>query len=87
MFIKINTNFSIDNSNIFHDPDNLSVINEYNGIFVGYDGSNNYISGNISWEETKVPFAFPYLGVYIVPGDTLELADNVVLKFNGGSIF
>ncbi len=84
--LKINTNFNINNSNIFHDPDNWSVINEYNGIFVGYDGTNNYISGNINWEETEVPFAFPYLGIYIVPGDTLALADDVILKFDGGSI-
>ena len=84
--LKVNTNFNIDNSNVFHDPDNWSVTNEYNGIFVGYDSANNYISGNISWEETEVPFAFPYLGIFIVPGDTLTLSDDVILKFDGGSI-
>jgi len=84
--LKINTNFDINNSNSFHDPDNSSVINEFNAIFIGYDGTNNYISGTIDWEETEVPFAFPYLGIFITPGNTLELASGVVLKFDGGSI-
>ena len=85
--LKINTNISIYNSNSFHDPDNWSVTNDYNAIFIGYDGTNNYISEDIAWQETEVPFAFPYLGIVIIPGNTLTIASGVVLKFDGGSIF
>jgi len=73
-------------SNSFHEPGNESVNNEFNAIFIGYDGSNNYISENIEWQETEVPFAFPYLGIVITPGNELTLASGVVLKFDGGSI-
>jgi len=84
--LKINTNIDINNSNSFHEPGNESVNNEFNAIFIGYDGSNNYISENIEWQETEVPFAFPYLGIVITPGNELTLASGVVLKFDGGSI-
>ncbi len=84
--LKINTNININNSNSFHEPGNDTVINEINAIFIGYDGTNNYISENIEWSETEVPFAFPYLGIVITPGNELTLASGVVLKFDGGSI-
>lgn len=84
--LKINTSINIDNSNSFHEPGNDTVINEFNAIFLGYDGANNYISENIEWLETEVPYAFPYLGIVITPGNELTLASGVVLKFDGGSI-
>jgi len=84
--LKINSDISLNNSNSFSNPANSLEGNEFNAIFIGYEGSNNYISENILWQETEVPFAFPYLGLVVTPGNNLTLASGVVLKFDGGSI-
>ena len=85
--LRINKNFSLDDSNSFHDPDDGNTGNTYNGIFIGYQGSNNYIDGQITWEETEVPFVFNYRGFHIEPGHSLTLSNDVIVKFNGGYVW
>jgi hypothetical protein len=77
--ISISGEFSMDDSNTFHDPATPSVKNTYNGIFhMGH--SSKPIMGLISYAETEVPFVLA--GYIDVPaGSALTLGDNVVVKF------
>jgi len=80
--LSIGTAFSIDNTNIFHDPDNTDVTNDYNGILVEtiYE-----VTGVIAWDENEVPFVIDDNDWWIESGAVLNLANNVVLKFKTGS--
>jgi hypothetical protein len=81
--ILINGRFDMDDSNIFHNPSNASEINTYNGIF--YDGYRD-IEGNHSWEETEVPFVIFDYDLDIQAGNSLTLANNVIIKLAGSSV-
>ena len=79
--LAIGSQIDIDDSNIFHDPDNNSVTNTKNGIFfMEYNGE---VVGNRSWTETEVPFVI--MSAYdlsIESGNSLTLAAGVILKFD-----
>ncbi len=82
--LGISGEIDIDDSNVFHNPDNVSEINTKNGI--SFLGSFGEIVGNRTWEETEVPFVICD-GTYdldIPAGASLTLGDNVVLKFCDG---
>jgi len=81
--LLINGRINIDNTNTFHNINNISQSNTKNGIFV-HVGSG--IEGNINWEEPEVPFVIS-TELQIGVGNSLTLADNVILKFDGGSIW
>jgi len=81
--LLINGSISLDSSNTFHNLENPSQSNIKNGIFVS---SSFNIEGNISWEETEVPFVLS-AELQIESSNSLTLADNVILKFNDGSIW
>ncbi|MBK8492201.1 MAG: hypothetical protein IPL49_15290 [Saprospirales bacterium] len=75
--LSINTMFSIDDSNEFHNPGDPNEKNLYNGIYLyGY----NYVETLIYWKETEVPFIIGHYAGVEETG-TLVLSDNVVLKF------
>lgn len=77
--LSISTNFSINNSNIFHNPEDNSETNTYNGIYVNtYDYD---FTSSRSWEETEVPFIIDDNDWWIYSGAVLQLAQNVILKF------
>jgi hypothetical protein len=76
--LSINGHLSIDNSNIFINPDNASQKNTYNGIFVH---GQDIISYSTIWEETEVAYVIQYDGFEIWENYSLTLGDNVVLKF------
>jgi hypothetical protein len=78
--LMISGNFSVDDSNVFHDPAHTSVINTYNGIFFT-GNSANYLS-SISLLETEVPFVIDG-DIWILAGKTLTLGNNVAFKFAG----
>jgi hypothetical protein len=78
--LLISGSFSVDDSNVFHDPANTSVTNTFNGIF-HTGNSADYIS-TISLSETEVPFVF-HGDIYVTTGNTLTIGDNVVFKFSG----
>ncbi len=80
--LSIGTAFSIDNTNIFHNPDDTNVTNDYNGIFVE---TINEVSGVIDWSEIEVPFVIDDNDWWINSGAVLNLANNIVLKFRSGS--
>ena len=76
--LSINGHLSIDNSNIFSNPDDASQTNTYNGIFVH---GQDIISHSTIWEETEVAYVIQYDGFEIWENFSLTLGDNVVLKF------
>jgi hypothetical protein len=80
--ISIHSNISIDASNTFHNPVNVSEINTYNGIFVSAASDQ----ANISWLENEVPFV--YYAYYSTQGLgtnfdawTFTIAPGVIIKF------
>ena len=74
--------FSLDDSNVFHDPANMATTNTYNGIFFTGNSANSIT--NITLSETEVPFGI--VGdIYVTTGNTLTLGNNVVFKFGSGS--
>ena len=77
----INDTFSVDDSNIFHnpsDPDNPQP-NEFNGIFLV--NPPEHIINNIKWEETEVAFVIDSEQLWLVADYTLTLGPDVVIKF------
>lgn len=77
--LSISGKFSIDDSNVFHNPADATVTNRYNGIFHTGQSSKPVI-GAITYAETEVPFVLA--GYIDVPdGSQLTLGDNVIIKF------
>ncbi len=74
--LSINTSMSLDNSNVFHNPDLPATTNIFNVIIV----KSISISENISWEETEVAFFIDDVNLWIT--GTLTLGDYVVLKLS-----
>jgi hypothetical protein len=77
--LSISGFYSIDNSNVFHNPDVTTVTNSHNGIFLtGH--SSKPITGLITYAETEVPLVLA--GSINVPASSaLTLGDDVVVKF------
>lgn len=80
--LSINSELSIDNSNQFHNSDNISETNRYNGIFVH---TQDILTGNVSWKETEVAFVVTYSSLELWENTTLTLANDVVLKFTANA--
>lgn len=83
VLIGISTNF--DNSNTFHNPDNVGETNVCNGIFVDIVHAQDQAI-SMTWSETEVAYVLGgWSGNSWVmdsnQGKTLVLGDNVVLKF------
>jgi hypothetical protein len=78
--LEISGNFSMDDSNVFHDPANPATKNTYNGIFFT-GNSANYFS-TITLAATEVPYAI-FGDIWVNAGKTLTLGNNVALKFYG----
>ena len=81
--LSINGHLSIDNSNVFSNPNDASQTNTYNGIFVH---GQDIISHSTTWEETEVAYVIQYDGFEIWDNFSLTLGDNVVLKFYTGAM-
>ena len=84
--LQINGSLNLDSSNMFHNPESPTQNNVNNGIFVDNQGTSCNITGNISWIETEVPFCALAQGININTGNSLTIAENVIFKFDGGSL-
>ncbi len=80
--LAVSIHINIDDSNVFHNPDNPSETNKYNGIFVN---TGDGISSSIYWKETEVAFVIDNNDFWINSDGVLTLGNNVVLKFKPGS--
>lgn len=76
--LSISTEFNLDNSNVFHNPDSSTITNTKNGIFVYAIGE---ISKSISWQEDEVAYVINDNDLYIDGSSTLTLGNDVVVKF------
>jgi len=77
--LYVNSNYSLDASNIFHNPANVAQKNTRNGIYIWDSTKNNTI---VSWNITEVPYvvdAFNQGGF----NNILNIGANVVVKFKG----
>ncbi len=80
--ITINANISIDNSNIFYDPENPEIGNLMNGIFT----NSQVIDVDVSWFETEVPFVLADENEMRIESDgSLTVADGCVVKIVVGT--
>jgi len=79
---SVNLLVDIDDSNVFFNPDDQSVGNTYNGIFVE---TGDDLDAALSWMETEVPFVIDDNDWWINSGASLTLGNNVILKFRPGS--
>ena len=79
--LTMSGNFSIDDSNVFHNPAN-TLKNTYNGIFFTTSTSKNIYT--ISLIETEVPFVMGG-DIFVKTGAILTTGNNVVLKFSGAN--
>jgi Carboxypeptidase regulatory-like domain len=86
--LQINGNISLDATNAFRNPNNYTQANTYNGIFIDKPGEVCSIEGDVTWAENEFGVAFVslYQGINIDVGNSLTLVDEIVLKFDGGSI-
>lgn len=80
--LSISMSFNIDNSNIFHNPQALSETNVLNGIFTY---AIDEISGALYWEEDEVAFVINDNDLWITEGSSLNLSNDMVLKFTSES--
>lgn len=76
--LSINGHLSIDNSNVFSNPNDPAQTNTYNGIFVH---GQDIISHSPTWEETDIAYVIQYDSFEIWEDFSLTLGDNVVLKY------
>ena len=74
----VNTSYSMEGSNIFHNPLQISEINKYNCILVK---SPSTINTSIVWAEDEVPYVIYGPNFDISPNASLVFGNNVVLKF------
>ncbi len=81
--LSISTAFSIDDSNRFVSPDDPSITNTNNGIYVE---TINEVDSAITWGETEVAFVIDDNQFIIRSAATLTLENDVVLKFKNGSV-
>ncbi len=76
--IKVPPFFNIDDSNVFHNPDNPSEINKRNAIWVS--GCSVGINSTVNIVETEVPTVLDICDMQVIPGGTLNIANNVIVK-------
>jgi hypothetical protein len=75
--LRLNCFISVDSSNIFHNPANVSETNLLNAIFMAADPNNT--SYDVIWLENEVPFVLTG-SMYIGSGNKLILSNNVIIK-------
>ncbi len=81
--LSVMADMDIPDDQVFHDPDNPSVTNKYNGIFV--ETIDEITDANVNWQETEVALVIDDNDWHISSGASLHLGNNVVLKFRTGS--
>ncbi|MCF7794315.1 MAG: carboxypeptidase-like regulatory domain-containing protein [Candidatus Cloacimonetes bacterium] len=81
--LRINGAISLDNSNTFRNPNNYTQANTQNAIFVDTPGTTCLVQGDIVWAENEFGVAFVALngGIEIDAGNSLTLAEDVIMKF------
>ncbi|UOG76448.1 PKD domain-containing protein [Hymenobacter tibetensis] len=79
--LSIAPSIDLDDSNVFHNPQQVGQKNTYQGIVVNWDVNKQ--KPNVVWRETELAYVNLY-DVALGAGKTLELGNNVTLKFLPG---
>ncbi len=80
--LSVSTSFNLDASNTFHNPNDVTETNTMNGIFVYAIGEISFV---LNWSETEVAYVINDNDLWIDDGFSLNLANDVVLKFTSES--
>ena len=76
--------YQLDPSNVFHDPENPTVTNTHNGIYLNLNTGGSGLS--VNWDNTEVPYVSEYVSLMQVhPTATINIKPNVVVKFSNPS--
>ena len=79
--------YTLDTSNIFHNPENPQETNSHNGIFVNMNTSGSGLS--VNWNHTEVPYVSEHVSLLAShPTATINIGPNVIVKFSrpGGGL-
>lgn len=85
--IYFNTFYQLDPSNIFHDPENPTITNTHNGIYLSIWSGTDGNGESVNWDNTEVPYVSDAPSVTQVhSSNTINIKSGVVVKFiNPGS--
>lgn len=84
--LVINVDTNLDDSNTFHNPQSPSEKNEYQGIFVDPDVSNEF-KKTTKWEETEAAFVLQGWYFQVEPAGSLILGKGTTLKLDGNYLY
>ena len=83
--LEVAANYTVDTSNIFHDPDNEDIKNEFQAIVL--DAGKYVEKGkSVEWMVTEIPY-FVAHGTWVSVKGRLDIGDSendVIVKFNDG---
>lgn len=80
--LKVSANYTVDTSNIFHNPEDENIKNVHQAIVM--EAGKTIEKKNISWNVTELPYYATDSDWIYVKGHTLSIGDDVVVKFNSG---
>lgn len=85
--IYFNTFYQLNPSNIFHNPENPTMTNSHNGIFLSIWGSDGNNGQSVNWDNTEVPYVSNSPSVTQVHSSaSINIKPGVIVKFiNPGS--
>jgi len=85
--IYFNTFYQLDPSNVFHNPEDPTVTNTHNGIYLSIWSSNPSNGESVNWDNTEVPYVSNSPTVsQIHSSTTINIKSGVIVKFiNTGS--
>lgn len=73
--------YTLDPSNIFHNPDDITVTNSHNGIYLTFGSNGSGLS--VNWNNTEVPYVYENVSLLqIHPTATINIKPNVIVKFS-----
>jgi len=80
--LKASANYTVDTSNIFHNPEDENIKNVHQAIVM--KAGKTIEKKNVYWNVTELPYYATDSDWITVKGHTLYIGDDVVVKFNSG---
>lgn len=72
--------YQLDPSNVFHNPENPTVTNKNNGIYLNFSTQGSGLS--VNWNNTEVPYVYEQVSLMQIPASsTINIKPNVIVKF------
>lgn len=77
--LSISASFDLDDSNVFHNPQNAAEKNRFQGIYLDWD--NNVVANHLTWGESEVAYVAINHYIDLADGKSLTLGNGVTIKF------